>query len=63
MTPTMNSAKATLNSSVWRSPHLARNVGKMLSNVAIMNAGLTVMDGGYGVGNTVGALSNWNFAE
>jgi len=34
----------------------------MLSNVAIMNAGLTVMDGGYGVGNTVGALSNWNFA-
>ena len=62
MTPTMKSAKATLNSSVWSSPHLARNVGKMLSNVAMMNAGLTVMDGGYGVGNTVGAFSNWNFA-
>ena len=39
MTPTMNSAKATLNSRVWSSPHLARNVGKMLSNVAMMNAG------------------------
>jgi hypothetical protein len=37
---------------------LARNVGKMLSNVAIMFEGIE----GYGVGNTVGALSNWNFA-
>ena len=62
MTPTMNSAKATLNSSVWRSPHLARNVGKMLSNVAIMNAGLRVVVWDYGVGNIVGAFSNWNFA-
>ena len=31
----------------------------MLSNVAIMNAGLRVMDEGYGVGKTVGALSNY----
>jgi hypothetical protein len=58
MTPTMNRAKATLNSNVWRSPHLARNVGKMLSNVAMMNEVLA----GYGVGNSVGASSNWNFA-
>jgi hypothetical protein len=43
---------------VWSSPHLARNVGKMLSNVAMMSEGIE----GYGVGNTVGALSNWNFA-
>ena len=62
MTPTMKSAKATLNNNVWSSPHLARNVGKMLSNVAIMNAGLRVTGWGYGVGNTVGAFSNWNFA-
>ena len=54
MTPTMKSAKATLNSNVWSSPHLARNVGKMLSNVAMMNEGME----GYGVGNVVGALSN-----
>ena len=58
MMPTMKSAKATLNNNVWRSPHLARNVGKMLSNVAMM---IEVMEG-YGVGNTVGAFSNWNFA-
>jgi hypothetical protein len=37
---------------------LARNVGKMLSNVAMMNEALE----GYGVGNTVGSLNNWNFA-
>src|SRR5271168_1066985 len=58
MTPTMKSAKATLNNNVWRSPHLARNVGKMLSNVAMMIEGIE----GYGEGNTVGAFSNWNFA-
>jgi len=34
----------------------------MLSNVAIMNAGLRIIGCGYGVGKTVGALSNWNFA-
>ncbi len=39
MTPTMKRAKATLNNNVWSSPHLARNVGKMLSNVAMINAG------------------------
>ena len=58
MMPTMKSAKATLNNNVWSSPHLARNVGKMLSNVAMMIEGIE----GYGVGNTVGAFSNWNFA-
>jgi hypothetical protein len=56
--PVTKSAKATLNSNVWSSPHLARNVGKMLSNVAMMIESLE----GYGVGNTVGAFSNWNFA-
>jgi hypothetical protein len=34
----------------------------MLSNVAIRNAGLRVADWCYGVGNVVGAFSNWNFA-
>src|SRR5579859_1912712 len=61
MTPTMNSAKATLNSSVWSSPHLARNVGKMLSNVAMMVSGLRVEVVDYGDGKVVGALNNWNF--
>ena len=43
MTPTMKSAKATLNNKVWSSPHLARNVGKMLLNVAMMILGLRFM--------------------
>src|SRR5208282_693218 len=42
MMPVTKSAKATLNSNVWSSPHLARNVGKMLSNVAMM---IEVMEG------------------
>ena len=54
MMPVTNRAKATLNSRVCKSAHLARNVGKMLSNVAMMNETLN----GYGVGNTVGSLSN-----
>jgi hypothetical protein len=35
----MKRAKATLKSNVWSSAHLARNVGKMLSNVAMKNEG------------------------
>jgi hypothetical protein len=37
-------------------------LGKMLLNVAITNGGLRVTGWCYGVGNTVGAFINWNFA-
>jgi len=56
MTPTMKSAKATLNSSVWSSPHWRGMWEKCCRTCHGWNAGLTVMDGGYGVGNTVGGV-------
>ena len=58
MTPTMKSAKDTLNSKVRRPPQSAIKVGKMLLNVAMMNDPV----GCYWVGNAAGVSSNRNFA-
>jgi hypothetical protein len=46
--------KSKGHNNVWSSPHLARNVGKMLSNVAMMICGVE----GYCVGNCTGWSSN-----